>query len=1121
MKQNTKETVAVGEIIRVAGPLVQATGLGAGAKMYEVVHVGKQGLIGEIIEIQDDVVSIQVYEETGGIVPGEPVEATGSSLSIELGPGLVKSIYDGIQRPLDVIRSETGDFILRGVKAPGLDRNKKWHFKPVAKNGQEVSEFSILGEVAETEAVLTKIMAPPGISGIVRDLHEGDFTVTDKIGSVGGKEVNLMFRWPVRTPLPCTRKIEPSEPLVTGTRVIDTFFPVAKGGTACIPGPFGSGKCVDGETPVSLADGQKIKMSQLYEKLKKHGKHIKGRREEWTMLSSPFFVYGYKDGKIGEFPVSAVYKGFSSKMIEIETTSGRRIKVTPIHKLIAFSDLNEIRKQAKELREGDYLLMPRKLPLFKKGVSKIPWKKIFKNYRVTEKKVLEEFCGILSELKKKQGSLKNISQNLGVSYDCLIGYWLGKNNPPLNFVLKTYKRASKKHPQISLLKGNTSSLPTKFPKKFSKNLALFLGLLAGDGQVKGRSIRFYNNSGEIAQLYIKIVQEIFGITPGKVRMKTVMSYIFESPVVRALLNYYEFPEYKKSLNVKAPLGLFSQNRKIAASFLAGVFLTDGFFDRKKGEIEISTSSKSLFEDIAYILLSCGILASFRKRKQGKFESCRIFIRRKEELGNFYKLCNLPTEKFREIEEYLKDGRPSYNRNDIVPLSPEFILKIYKRFGKPYSKLHKSGVEIFNYLAGENMSRMKFRDFARTLGEDSLMKFATNHLGEIFIDKVKKVKWINTPQEVYDIEVRVAHNFIGGEIPAFYSNTVVLHQLAKWSDADVVVYVGCGERGNEMTDVLTEFPELIDPKSGRPLLEKTVLIANTSNMPVAAREASIYTGITLAEFFRNMGFNVAIMADSTSRWAEALREMSGRLEEMPGEEGYPAYLASRIAAFYERSGLVEVGMPARTGSVSVVGAVSPPGGDLSDPVVQSTLRMVKVFWALEAALAYQRHFPAINWLNSYSLYIDEIEEYYNVRKMKDFLTLRKKALKILQQEAELQEIVRLVGIESLSAGDRIILDVSKTLREDFLHQHAFDPKDAYSTLEKQYRMLSVIMLYYEFGVKAVGKGLAIKDIVNIPSKEKIAGMKYMDIEQIDEAEKAVKEDFGRLMTEGEVSQPLSH
>ena len=576
-----------GKVVRIAGPLVQAVGLPR-VKMYEVAHVGRQGLIGEVIEIQGEFVSIQVYEETSGMRPGEIVTVTGGSLSVDLGPGLVKAIYDGIQRPLDVVREKTGDFILRGIKVPGLDMEKKWEFKAVVKSGDEVGEFSILGEVAETPAVKTKIMVPPGFSGKVSGIKDGKFTIKDTLCRVGGREVRLSFRWPVRTPLPYSRKVQPAVPLITGTRVIDSFFPVAKGGTASIPGPFGSGK-----------------------------------------------------------------------------------------------------------------------------------------------------------------------------------------------------------------------------------------------------------------------------------------------------------------------------------------------------------------------------------------------------------------------------------------------------------------------------------------------------------------------------------------------TVVLHQLAKWSDAEVIVYVGCGERGNEMTDVLTEFPELVDPRSGRPLMERTVLIANTSNMPVAAREASIYTGITIAEFFRNMGMDVAIMADSTSRWAEALREMSGRLEEMPGEEGYPAYLTSRIAGFYERSGVVQVAQPPRQGSVTVIGAVSPPGGDLADPVVQATLRMVKVFWALEDKLAYQRHFPAINWLNSYSLYIDDIEDFYTEEGIKEFLPMRKKALKILQQESDLQEIVRLVGVESLSGEDRLILDTAKMIREDFLHQHAFDPQDTYSGIKKQFLMLSLIISYYDLATQAVTKGVEMKEISLISSRSVIAKMKYEDIDKFDEFQKQLKEDFGNLMHKDDV------
>lgn len=345
-------------------------------------------------------------------------------------------------------------------------------------------------------------------------------------------------------------------------------------------------------------------------------------------------------------------------------------------------------------------------------------------------------------------------------------------------------------------------------------------------------------------------------------------------------------------------------------------------------------------------------------------------------------------------------------------------------------------------------------------------------------------------------------------------TVVQHQLAKWADADIIIYVGCGERGNEMTDVLNEFPELIDPKTGEPLMKRTVLIANTSDMPVAAREASIYTGITIAEYFRDMGYNVAIMADSTSRWAEALREMSGRLEEMPGEEGYPAYLSSRLAEFYERAGIVKVlGSKGKTGSVTAIGAVSPPGGDLSEPVSQATLRIVKVFWGLSASLAYKRHFPAIDWLQSYSLYADRLAPWYNDNIGSEWNVLRGKAMTVLQEEASLDEIVRLVGMDALGAKDRLTMETAKTIREDYLHQNAFHEVDTYASLEKQLSLLRLIINFYELGQEALLKNVDIEDLIEIPVREKIGRAKYIeesDLARFDEIEKELKSEIQELI-----------
>ena len=569
------------KIIKVSGPLVVAGGC-LGAKMFDMVRVGKKKLIGEIVELKGDQAFIQVYEETSGIGPGEPVLLTQEPLSVELGPGLIGSIYDGIQRPLNVLRQQTGDFIPRGVEMAGLDLAKRWQFLPQVEKGSQVQEGDILGTVEETVLLKHKIMVPPGISGKITVIKEGDFTVRDTVASIktatATMAITMAQRWPVRKSRPVKEKFAPMEPLTTGQRVIDTFFPIAKGGTACIPGPFGAGK-----------------------------------------------------------------------------------------------------------------------------------------------------------------------------------------------------------------------------------------------------------------------------------------------------------------------------------------------------------------------------------------------------------------------------------------------------------------------------------------------------------------------------------------------TVAMHEIAKWSDAQIIVYVACGERGNECADLLLSFPELKDPRSGRPLLERTVIVANTSNMPVAAREASIYTGVTIAEYFRDMGYSVALMADSTSRWAEALREMSGRLEEMPGEEGYPAYLSSRLAEFYERAGKITcLGGDSRQGALSIMGAVSPPGGDLSDPVVQATLRVVKVFWGLDDKLANARHFPAINWLTSYSLYHDNLGPFLRENIASEFGTLRQDAMRLLEEEASLLEIARLVGNESLSFNDRLILETAKSIREDFLHQNAFHEVDTYTSLRKQYLMLKVIMLFYNLSKEKIAAGMDFDKIIALPVREKISRLKYIPEAQPEEFAKIEEE-----------------
>ena len=575
--------MSTGVIKKVAGPLVIAEGM-RDANMFDVVRVSNQRLIGEIIEMHGDEASIQVYEETSGLGPGEPVESMEVPMSVELGPGLITSIYDGIQRPLDDIMKVSGNNLKRVVEVPSLKRDLKWEFVPTVNAGDEVDAGDVIGTVQETVLVEQKIMVPYGVKGTIKEIKAGEFTVEETVAVVetekGDRELTLMQKWPVRRGRPYKKKLPPEMPLVTGQRVIDTFFPIAKGGVAAVPGPFGSGK-----------------------------------------------------------------------------------------------------------------------------------------------------------------------------------------------------------------------------------------------------------------------------------------------------------------------------------------------------------------------------------------------------------------------------------------------------------------------------------------------------------------------------------------------TVIQHQLAKWAEADIVVYIGCGERGNEMTDVLNEFPELKDPKTGQPLMQRTVLIANTSDMPVAAREASIYTGITIAEYFRDMGYSVALMADSTSRWAEALREMSGRLEEMPGEEGYPAYLGSRLAQFYERAGhVISLGKDGREGALSVIGAVSPPGGDTSEPVSQATLRIVKVFWGLDSALAYKRHFPAINWLNSYSLYLDDMEKWFNANVAEDWMSGRQKMMTLLQEEAELEEIVKMVGMDALSPGDRLKMEAARSIREDFLHQNSFHETDTYTSLKKQHMMMLLVNAFYDRAVQALSEGASLQKLISMPVREQIGRFKYVQEDALDEEFKKADEEL---------------
>jgi V/A-type H+-transporting ATPase subunit A len=954
-------------------------------------------------------------------------------------------------------------------------------------------------------------MVPPGVEGTIKNIFAGEFTVEDTIAELsieGEKQIKklcMLQHWPVRQARPYLKKLTLEEPLITGTRVIDTFFPIAKGGTACIPGPFGSGKCVTGDTPVLLADGCLKSMKDIFLENELKGKKVKTFGEEYTILSSPFEVFSGSARGFSKSKVSVVYKGKTNKIIKIKTRTGRVAKVTPIHKLPKFNgNLDIDYKEAKDLKVGDYLSIPRRIDI-KGKIQGLSIKKIFPNQRIVEREIIEKIPFLINKLASKTKNKKGVASQLNISYDMLIGYFLKKNRPTVKFVEKLYLTSRKKFPKIKNIKGERGSKKVKIPEKFNEEMATFLGLMLGDGMIKQNSVRFYNNDEKMLNLFEKLIEHLFGLKGKRTICNKVKCSIVESTILAKLLKYFGYPEYKKSRNCFVPKIVFKSPPSIIKTFLGAYFVCDGYFNQEKGEIEYSTASKEMQKGLAYLFLRLGIITRVKEKVNKGFKQYYLFVSGGEEIKSFFNFCKMNNlSKFKKIKDYLALKKREYTCIDIVPMGISLIKSVYERAGRPYKKLKGKGVEIHNYLSGELISKKMFRKFAQVMNNSQLIKFATNDMEHIYCDKIVEIKEINTPCTVYDIEVPGDHNFIGGDFAMIYSNTVVLHQLAKWSDADIIVYVGCGERGNEMTDVLLEFPALKDPLTGESLIKRTILIANTSNMPVAAREASIYTGITLAEYFRDMGYRVALMADSTSRWAEALREMSGRLEEMPGEEGYPAYLASRIASFYERAGKVTcLGSDQRIASLSIVGAVSPPGGDLADPVVQNTLRIVKVFWGLEDRLAYMRHFPAINWLRSYSLYVDNIGEYMEKEVAPDFIKMRDEALKILQKVANLEEIVRLVGLEALSAGDRLILEMGKIIKEDFLHQHAFDEIDTYTSLKKQYLMLKVIMRLY-YLVQALLDKIPFEQLIDLKSREAISKMKFIEEKEMNRFEEIEKE-----------------
>jgi V/A-type H+-transporting ATPase subunit A len=1088
-----------GLVVRVSGPVVTAEGL-KGARMFDVVRVGDLGLVGEVIRLQGDKATIQVYEDTTGIRPGVKVINTKQALSVELGPGLLTSIYDGIQRPLNVLREKSGDFISRGLIIPALDEKKTWDFESSSKNGENVSSGDILGTVQETPLITHKIMVPVGVKGELKDLRSGTYTIRDPIGAVstqnGDVDLYLATKWRVRTPRPILRKLPPDTPLITGQRVLDTFFPVAKGGTAAIPGPFGSGKCVTGDTPVLTSGGRVVTIREIYEASRNNGAVYRGSHEEIIEPSRDLGLFSLNDACIVRSSSKQMYKGKSDTVVWVRTKTGREVRVTPVHKLFKVAEDGSITEtMAKDLKVGDYILCVRKIDVGSKDVEIGVRRMRVSATGDPEKSPVRSSAEILKEDAEPSAPVCATVASM-------------QNDGHLRQVPVEEVRGSMKYAPLkpSVLMGDSNGGVIRIPERMTDELAELLGYYLSSGSIlDDRTLLVESSNKELLERFAFLVAKLFNISGIEKPPKRVVPGLIVTS--GALVNFLRFLKVGDTSGAKRiPDLVMEAGGSVLSSFVSACFVSGGCLT--DGRAEFGSANRQLHVQLSYSLAMLGIMHSLSTKNVGSETLYSVIVSGQENSEALFAKAQLTTKPVGSKGDCVGLSQPCCEPVDVVPLSPKILRYLYEQcFGR--AGLSKEMAEVKKLLErGEKMPSRVFKSLVNALavrsGEQMLLLDTKLHtlaraLDHVYCDEIVSLQEVQGPFDVFDFSVpEYGANFVGGYGGLILHNTVSQQQLAKWSDSNVIVYVGCGERGNEMTEVLATFPKLEDPKSKRPLMERTILVANTSNMPVAAREASIYTGITMAEYYRDMGFDVALMADSTSRWAEALREISGRLEEMPGEEGYPAYLGRRLAEFYERAGkVVVVSSHQRTGSVTVVGAVSPPGGDFSEPVSQNTLRVTRVFWALDASLASRRHFPSINWLTSYSLYADSLAKWYTENVAEDWPQLRSEALELLQKEAELQDIVQLVGYDALPETEKGVLDVARMIREDYLQQSAFDEVDTYTSIKKQHLMLKLILEFGRAGANAIKSGVQASQIASLPVKNKISRLKWTPEQQMEQ------------------------
>ncbi|MCL5680086.1 MAG: V-type ATP synthase subunit A [Candidatus Marsarchaeota archaeon] len=1095
-----------GSIYRVSGPVVIASGL-ENPNMYDVVRVGNEELIGEIIKLEKGMATVQVYEDTSGLRPGDVVKSTGMQLSVMLAPGLVGSIFDGIQRPLDKIRAASGDFIARGINVESLDTKKKWALKSVQKKGAHVKTGDIIAEVEETSLIKHKVMVPHGVSGTIASITDGEYTIEEPFASIktdSGKnvDISMLQKWPVRMPRPVRDKLPMEVPLITGQRVVDTMFPVAKGGTAAVPGPFGSGKCVTGDTPVMLSDGSIANIESVDDHAASLGITRGDASETLAYSSRSVGLFSFTNNRISESSSSTFYKGKSSTVVRIRTRTGKTVKVTPVHKLFKISgDGKIVETMAKDLSAGDYIASARRIETNFSDQAIDPYE--IGGMRAMDNET-QEFA---SKLARHIGHMKIATVLSRTTLESLARR-TKTVTPKLEWIKEMCRAVGAPLPEPHLFVGDRRSNAIKLPRKVDPYFSEFVGYIVSEGYTRGPStVVFTNTDEEVLNRFVYLAKRVFGIN-GKIERQSGKApnvLLFSRVLVEFL---WRIGTGSLATGKRIPEIIMRSSNDSLAAFLTSYFIGDG--STSGGEVEFCTASYDLQVQLSYVLARFGIIHTLADKHVDGSTYYRIFVRGIANLKLLSAVLTGSHRKVTAIAEYIASKDSAFDSIDVVPLSPATISDLYRGHAT-YNKLLESSIEISNYIGnGEHMGTNTFRKFAAAIGAtgagDMQQLTYINELAAaldyIYCDRIVSIEELEGPFDVYDVSLpEFGSNFIGGTGGLVLHNTVIQHQLAKWSDADLIVYVGCGERGNEMTEILTTFPELNDPKTGKPLMDRTILIANTSNMPVAAREASIYTAITLAEYYRDMGYDVALMADSTSRWAEALREISGRLEEMPGEEGYPAYLGRKIAEFYERAGRVHV-LNGSVGSITAIGAVSPPGGDISEPVSQNTLRVTRVFWALDASLANARHFPSINWLNSYSLYTDDLAKWYEVNISPDWAELYKQAMATLQKEAEINEIVQLVGYDALPEHDKVVLDTAKSLREDFLQQNAFDEVDTYSSMKKQYLMLKSILHVGDEESLAVDHGVPAESMAKLEVKQKVAKMKFVPEAQIEDYAKEI-------------------